>query len=184
MKKSYLLIVFISLISCEAVRSQVDSSLTMSDEEYEVINDLYGGNEADVFVYFETDFSKTWSYLMHPRYLDELYGPPCNNGKEILEWEDIFSIEDFSKISSIIRKSYPYKLDKSRLSKHIILSDNYRQRNEYSSSVRIITRPIILKNLAIIKQSDFLNELIIIASKSSGKWKPICTKWVVLTNED
>ena len=91
MKKISLILICLTFMSCQTVRSQIDLTPKLSNEEYEVINDLFGDEKIGVILYSETDFSKTWSYLMHPRHLEALYGPPCIDGKNYRVEKYIFN---------------------------------------------------------------------------------------------
>lgn len=181
MKVIKIIIACLTIISCQSLKGQTHLEPLLSDAEYKVINDLYGN---EVKLYSETDFSKTWSYLMHPRHLEALYGPPCIDGKEIIEWRNIFSTDDFSELSDLIKKLRPYKLDRSKLSKNIILTDKLSTSWKSEDRIIVISKPIILNGFAVIKQHDYENELIIVATRSSGKWKTFCRKWVVLILSD
>lgn len=168
-------------ILCFQVKGQVIplQGTGLNDEEYKVINDLYGNKESEILIFPITDFSKTWSYLMEPALLDNLYGPPCNNGKEIIEWENIFSLDVFGIIRDSIIRMTPHKLNQTKLSENINLVNSYD-----NAEVTFISKPIIMNGFAIIKQSNHSNELIIIAAIQQGKWEPICRKWLVLTIDD
>jgi hypothetical protein len=183
MKKTINFFICLILFSCKSLNSQEKQIYTLNNNEYNVINDIFSDVKDSIYIYDQTDSSKTWSYLIQYNHLDILYGQKCNNGLETLEWHDIFSENDLKKIRSQIIKMHSFKLDKSKLSEKISLINkciNFSGKKNIIS----ITKPIIVNDYAIIKSSSHSNESIIIASKSSNKWIPICRKWIYSVIDD
>lgn len=98
MKKIILLTSIYLILIGNGLIAQNQGLKSLDNQEYEIINDLFSTNNSKVGVYKTTDFSKTWMYLMNPNELDNLLGPPCNDGVNIIKWTDIFSNENFKNI--------------------------------------------------------------------------------------
>ncbi|WP_439150993.1 hypothetical protein [Winogradskyella sp.] len=116
--------------------------------------------------------------------LDNLLGPPCNNGEKVIKWEDIFSESDFKKIKDEIITSKPVYLNSDKLDSSFILVDNLLNSDETYNAVSIISKPIIIRDLAIVKRSSLNGDVIIIAKKNIDKWEVICRKSVFETSYD
>ncbi len=174
----------IFLTSCKSFSQKKLNETILNDEEYRVINNLFTNESTNVKLYYLTDFSKTWSYLMSSTQLDNLLGPPCNNGEKVIKWEDIFSESDFKKIKDEIITSKPVYLNSDKLDSSFILVDNLLNSDETYNAVSIISKPIIIRDLAIVKRSSLNGDVIIIAKKNIDKWEVICRKSVFETSYD
>ncbi|MCK7590507.1 hypothetical protein M0G43_07985 [Subsaxibacter sp. CAU 1640] len=183
MKIKFVYIVLSLLVISNRLIGQNENQNVMSDEAYELINNLFDSKD-DVGIYKLTDFSKTWMYLMSPNQLDNLMGPPCNDGNKLIKWSEIFSDEDFKSIIEKIINSTPLELDRKRLNAHITLEDSFEPIGKSYKTVSSISQPIIINNYAIIKRSGLKGESIIVAKKLNGTWKVVCHKTVFGISED
>lgn len=171
-----ILCLIINTNNCIAQNNNIKER-TLSESQYEIINDLFGPDNSNRTLYYKTDLSKTWSLLITPDRLNMLLGPPCNDGSKILKWNDIFDTNDFKKLKNEIIHLKSYDLDKTKLNKSIEISKSY-EKSVNNKEVTIISAPIILGNYALIKQSSFYGESILVASKTNDKWSVICRKSV------
>ena len=148
----------------------------LSLDQYDVINSLFSKNENEKYLQL-TDNSKTWNLLLSSSELDNLLGPPCNDGIKIIEWDNLLSKKDFEKIRREIIHSAPITLDSSKLNPKIKLVKNNSSHEYNAREIASISSPIIIDDLAIIKKSSYLSEMIIIAKRSENGWKSLCVKW-------
>ena len=142
-------------------------------EQYEVVNDIFSSKS---HLLSETDYSKSWSFLMTPEILDNKMLGHCTEGNRIIKCSEILKDKDWSLIQSRIRNLRPLKLEKSKLSSPINFYSNI---TENVDAYRI-TAPIIVQDYAFFKHSSIDNETIIIAKKVSGKWEEWCRKNVFI----
>jgi len=184
--KSNILILMtcIFFISWKSFSQEKTNNTIITNEEYNVINDIFSTKSKSVEIYNVTDFSKTWLSLMSVVELDKLLGPPCNDGNRIIKWIDIFSKDDFRKIRDKIIQSKPMVFDKSKLNNCFITLDYYDNSNKNSTLVSSISKPIIIREYAIVKRSSQIGEVILIAKKNESKWEVICRKFVFQTSYD
>jgi hypothetical protein len=145
----------------------------LNDAQYEVINDLFKKEEGFKFLYSKTDFSKAWSILAHPQKLNNLLGPPCNNGKEILEWKEIFDKNEFGELKKRILNLKEFIIDEDKLENSIRISESIETSDK---EVTVISAPIVIGSHAVIKQFYFKGESILFAYKKNNKWTIICRK--------
>jgi len=185
MRKVVLILICLTFGSCHSTISQVDLSRKLSKAQYNVINDLFGNTQNSIVYYHRTSISKTWGILMQPIKLDELFGPPCNTEGELIKWENMITDKEFELLRSKIKQSIPLQLEKNKLSRKIILESDFDSNEALLKEVIMISNPFIInKNYAVIKKSSLNNEQIIIATNKSGKWKPVCMKWILITTDN
>lgn len=177
MKHKIIILIYI-IISLNKSFAQSDgiNKSVLNNSQYEVINDLFDTEKSHTVLYHKTDISKTWSFLMTPERLDMLLGPPCNNGSKRLEWKDIFKKNDFKILHNEIIQLKSLQLDKAKLNKGIKVSDSCEKRDD--KHITVISAPIIIGKYAIVKQSSWYGESILIANKDKNKWSVICRKSV------
>ncbi|MCO5725613.1 N-terminal Xaa-Pro-Lys N-methyltransferase 1 [Robiginitalea marina] len=142
----------ISIISCSALKTE---GTEISDDGYKLINDFY--TESRIPLYYKTVESPSWDQLIvYDSIFDKVSYPVKISDQDLKE---ILSKDDLIQIRSEIQHSSPVKIYPNFV-KSLSLS------RKKGNSI-IISKPIILDSVALLRQIGELSVPIYIFKKNS-----------------
>ena len=183
-KNAHKLVGLVMMIFCLTSFSQDiydEVRLSLSIEEYEVINAYYTNENQILKVYYKTQFDKGWSTYFNENDNLDLITKNRGLGTNVTDEElaKILSYEKRMNISSEIMNLKPIKLIQKKI-KGITLVKSFD--NPYDKNVVRISKPIIIDDLAVFRSTESLGSSINIMQRKSNKWELIYTicEWLIL----
>jgi len=163
----------------------IDSS--NENETYKVINSLFSKNENENIVLSNCFLNyKGWAnYFYNYDFFDSLYGHCIDEeNKKILSLKDIMNENEITLLNSEVGKIKPQeKIDENLLTEKIGLISNFKEVNE-KSTIIYISKPIILKNKAILYFRTDNEEKIIVLRREVDGWNVLCNKFLFLRTQN
>lgn len=174
-RATHVISVLIIICLCKIAIGQDADNNVISDQEYEVINSIFGSkqNGKVTHLYCWTLMDYNYSHYFNKSNLDAIYdrvGLGTTISDEKLE--EMLTEEVLSNIRRQIGLHHPIKLDKSKLSKQIKLHKAFKKPSDFAK-IKSIGRPIIVGDLAVMKYESLDISSISILQKKGNQWKVI-----------
>lgn len=157
------------------------------NDTYEVINSLFSKNENENIVLSNCFLNyKGWAnYFYNYDFFDSLYGHCIDEeNKEILSLKDLMKENEITLLISKVGNIKPQEIiDENLLTKKIGLISNFKELDE-KSTIIYISKPIILKNKAILYFRTDNEEKIIVLRRDIDGWNVLCNKFLFLRTQN
>lgn len=179
--KLMIIVILIFWLNSYSQNVNADEGLSISSEEYEVLNAYYKDENSILKIYHKTQFDKGWSIYFYEN--DNINFITKNRGLGSYitneELARLFSQEKCTYISSKIMSLKPIKLNQKKITgANLVKSFD----NPNDDNVIRISKPIIIDDLAVFRATESLCSNINVLQRKNNRWEHIYTinEWLIL----